>query len=1318
MAVFGRIASRDGTRMVRARTGAPGELRASALGWKEAGLVRALLIVLIALVALASASFEPVRPARAQTQEDSSETLTQLIQRLSSEGMAELRHLTTFYSPRQPYSPEELAAAEYIEEKLKALGGYTVTVQPFRRPGGENEVSELSLVGSPARDVRSQAMEGSAVGDVTAPVVAVGKALAGDVPDSGLDGKVAIIERGSISFAEQVSRVAGAGAVAAIIYNSHDRVFRNGQPFSGSLIEGDHSGSTIPVATIWREEGTSLLDTLNEGTEVRVRLKVAYRRWQTSRNIIAEKVGTDSTAGVVVVGAHYDTLRSAQGASDNGTGVASLLVMAEEISGLQLAHTVRFIFFGAEEWGLHGSDFYVEEYSAYEEGAIIAMINLTSLGSGRPAVSSIGSRVLTDWVTGTFASQNSLDVRYWNPPGGSCFSDHCFFSRTLSVPTISFHGDDLSVSNSYDDVIDLVDPSIMGTQMAVALELIRQAPSIVPQPPTPEPKPPAPPIPPFAAQFLVLPERHDGEKDFFFWLFFNQQPDELGRRTVWDGLLRIGGADIAVVRLLTPYTFWIVTVEPTQRGDITIRLPRRECTDVGSVCADGRPLSEGLSETVPGPDSRVTSNRNSPATGSPAIEGSPVVGQALTATSTGIADEDGMMGAVFAYQWLADDAEIADAIDSSYALSASVQGKTIRVRLSFTDDAGNEESVTSAATEAVTVANSPASGAPSISGTAQVSETLTVDTSGIADADGLTNASFAYRWLADDVEIAGATASTYTLTSSEQGKTIKVRLSFTDDAGNEESVTSAATEAVTVANSPASGAPSISGTAQVSETLTVDTSGIADADGLTNATYTYQWLTDDTEISGATSSTYTLTSSEQGKTIKVRLSFTDDAGNEESVTSAATEAVTVANSPASGAPSISGTAQVSETLTVDTSGIADADGLTNASFAYRWLADDVEIAGATASTYTLTSSEQGKTIKVRLSFTDDAGNEESVASATTGLVAAAPSPLTATVQDTPGSHDGQNAFTFELHFSEEPRDDFSYRTLRDNAFTVTGGEVVNAQRVNPPSNVGWRITVQPSGDHDVTVSLPATTDCAHWGAVCTVDNRKLSSATELTVPGPVEQQVVNRPATSAPTIRGTVQVGETLTADTSGIADADGLTSATFTYGWLADDVEIAGATGSTYTLAADDEGKAIKVKVTFTDDVGNDESPTSAATEAVAAAPSPLTASVHDAPESHDGQSVFTFELRFSETPKDNFSYRTLRDHAFTVTGGEVTKARRLERGKNIRWEIHVRPNSNAAVTVVLPATTDCDARGAVCTEDGRKLSGRLELTVSGPSG
>ena len=99
------------------------------------------------------------------------------------------------------------------------------------------------------------------------------------------------------------------------------------------------------------------------------------------------------------------------------------------------------------------------------------------------------------------------------------------------------------------------------------------------------------------------------------------------------------------------------------------------------------------------------------------------------------------------------------------------------------------------------------------------------------------------------------------------------------------------------------------------------------------------------------------------------------------------------------------------------------------------------------------------------------------------------------------------------------------------------------------------------------------------------------------------EPVSNSPATGAPAISGTVQVGEELTAGTSGIADEDGLTTAAYTYQWKADDTDIAGATGSTYTLAADDEGKAIKVLVSFIDDAGNDEALTSAATDAVAVA-------------------------------------------------------------------------------------------------------------------
>ena len=209
--------------------------------------------------------------------------------------------------------------------------------------------------------------------------------------------------------------------------------------------------------------------------------------------------------------------------------------------------------------------------------------------------------------------------------------------------------------------------------------------------------------------------------------------------------------------------------------------------------------------------------------------------------------------------------------------------------------------------------NSPATGAPAVTGTAQVGETLAADISGIRDTDGLTKVSYGYQWVANDAtadtDITGATASTYALMADDAGNTIKVRVSFTDDAGNDESLTSAATEAVSiavqqqVANYPATGAPAITGAAQVGETLTADTSGIADDDGLDNVTYSYQWLADDADIAGATAATYTLTDADEGAAIKVQVSFTDDAGHEETLTSAATDAVDARpNSPATGQP--------------------------------------------------------------------------------------------------------------------------------------------------------------------------------------------------------------------------------------------------------------------------------------------------------------------------------------------------------------------------------------------------------------------------------
>ena len=201
----------------------------------------------------------------------------------------------------------------------------------------------------------------------------------------------------------------------------------------------------------------------------------------------------------------------------------------------------------------------------------------------------------------------------------------------------------------------------------------------------------------------------------------------------------------------------------------------------------------------------------------------------------------------------------------------------------------------------VEVSNSPPTGVPTISGTARVGETLTAWTSGIVDTDGLRNVVWRYQWIRVDSDGTsnatdiGTDSSTYTLTSADRGKKVKVKVSFQDDAGFPGERTSdvyPSTGTISaVTNTSATGKPTISGTPQVSQTLTTSTSDIADTNGLTGVSWRYQWIridgTTETDMTGATSSTYTLASADQGKTVKVRVSFQDDAGFAEARTSVA-----------------------------------------------------------------------------------------------------------------------------------------------------------------------------------------------------------------------------------------------------------------------------------------------------------------------------------------------------------------------------------------------------------------------------------------------
>ena len=496
---------------------------------------------------------------------------------------------------------------------------------------------------------------------------------------------------------------------------------------------------------------------------------------------------------------------------------------------------------------------------------------------------------------------------------------------------------------------------------------------------------------PVAGYFRDAPAEHGGDEDFSFRIYFTELVSTTAGALRDHVLAVTGGAVSGVEAVGDDGRIWAVSVTPESADAVTIEIEAGlDCELSGAVCtADGRRLFNRM-------ELRVEPMEKNPPTGAPIIRGTVEAGQTLTADTSGIADADGLTGATFSYQWVSydgnADTDIPGATGSTYTLVPADEGKSFRVRVSFTDDAGFEESLTSAlfGSEQPYGLNASASDGAVVltwqlpagwpySSTFQILRNRPE----LGETEPLVL-----------VKYLQSPGNTYTDTDVESGVLYVYRVQGVDPFGYtgeaSELVEIRAGESTPVENTPATGAPAISGAVQVGGTLRADTSDITDADGLSNPGYTYQWVRNDangdTGIESATNATYVLADADLGKTIRVRVSFTDDAGNEEILHSAATAAVAAAppsNSPATGAPTISGTAQVGETLTADTTGISDADGLYNADFDYQWLAGDTAISGAISSTYTLVAADEGRAIKVEVSFTDDGGNDESVTSAAT-----------------------------------------------------------------------------------------------------------------------------------------------------------------------------------------------------------------------------------------------------------------------------------------------------------------------------------------------
>ena len=649
----------------------------------------------------------------------------------------------------------------------------------------------------------------------------------------------------------------------------------------------------------------------------------------------------------------------------------------------------------------------------------------------------------------------------------------------------------------------------------------------------------------------------------------------------------------------------------------------------------------------------VTETRaNAPPTGVPVISGTARVGETLTASASGIADADGLTGAVFAWQWVANDgsadADIGGATGASYTLGSAEAGRSIKVRATFTDDAGTEEALVSEATAEVAAAltamfeSVPEAHTGSESFTVRIafSEAVAIEPTAFREhgAD-VTGGSAANARRVDgrsdlwELTIAPASDAAVTIVVPADRACDTAGAICTGDGGRlsnrlEETVAGPGASVVSIA---AGTSPVTEGNAAVftlsrsgaaTEALTVAVvvteSGVV-LDGAPPSSVTFQAGARTAELAVATEDDE---AAEAGGTVTAAIADGDgykvDAG-------AASDAVAVEDDDA--APVIATTSPISvpESRTaVATLAATDAD---TAAEDLSWTI----AGGADADAFTLTpagalSFEAAKDFEAP----DDANTDRD---------------YEVTVRVSDGANAAEAPLTVRLADVDEIAPSLSSATVNGAALTLAWDEALDESSVPGASAFTVQVDGAARGVDSLLLSGSAATltlvSPAAAGQTVTVGYTPPAGAGTNPIRDvagnpaagfsgrtAANETPANTPPTGLPVVSGTARVGQTLTASADGIADADGLTGATFTWQWLSNDgtadADIEGATAASYTLTSAEAGRSVKVRVTFTDDGGTEESLVSEAT-AVAAPPPEVSIAAAASPVTEGGDAVFT---------------------------------------------------------------------------------------------
>jgi hypothetical protein len=287
---------------------------------------------------------------------------------------------------RNSGEPGYLASAQYVEAKMKAAG-YDVTLQPYT-------FTYTAFVGTPTLSESAPTSHSFTLVDEWSPGTSNGTATDATVQPAGgivippsdtpssasgcspndfagfTAGNIALIQRGSCNFGVKVLNAEAAGASGVVIFNEGNPG-RTGVA-SGSMVDADNNAfvPTVPVAFTSFDIGKQLYDASQAGTPPKLSLDVhvVVDPNRTDWNVIAESKGGDPNH-VVVVDAHLDAIYGA-GMLDNASGSATILDIAEKMQKVHPKNKLRFIWFGGEELGLLGSDYYVNNLSPAELGRI------------------------------------------------------------------------------------------------------------------------------------------------------------------------------------------------------------------------------------------------------------------------------------------------------------------------------------------------------------------------------------------------------------------------------------------------------------------------------------------------------------------------------------------------------------------------------------------------------------------------------------------------------------------------------------------------------------------------------------------------------------------------------------------------------------------------------------------------------------------------------------------------------------------------------------------------------------------------------------